>query len=251
MNLSPNQAQALQAYVNNLVQAGTPPDQIPLMVAQYRQKAFRPAGPATIPEFDVSGNPIMSGAPKAPPPPVVGANPGPVNPGMAQPSPIGAGDGNQIAAPQQHPTPYAPTQPMGPPQAGASGMASPYAGQSVWDNPETVKQVLAMGGFDRQQQELDAQRQRAMELRDARGANGIQAGRVYVASSPFSHLGAALKNYAGLRKERTLDKRQTGLNEQRTSATDAFAEALRNARNGRKPLPPTPERPYYDEGGIV
>lgn len=114
-----------------------------------------------------------------------------------------------------------------PPESSSPTPPSPPS-LSILDNPEAVESVLGMGENNRQMRYAEAMRDQAMPE-----GRYVSNGRLYVAGSPFEHLGVGYAKYKA-------GKRANQLGEKNMDAKRAIIEALRDKAN--KPEPPVKDR---------
>lgn len=97
--------------------------------------------------------------------------------------------------------------------------------------PEEIEQLAALGVSQDKLQALQGQIQQAEAMRDARGPDGIQAGRTYHAAHPLSHISNTVNNIRGHRRAQDLYGQQDQMIDQMGNTRQAMMSAI--MRQGR------------------
>ena len=93
-------------------------------------------------------------------------------------------------------------------------------------SPEVLKQLMELGVLGGESDILTEEMLAATALRDAPGAQGRQAGRVFVAANPLEHLSSALRQYRGGKQVGDVRERQRGVLDRQAAGREAYGKAL-------------------------
>jgi len=73
---------------------------------------------------------------------------------------------------------------------------------------EQIASILGLAGLSSEEMDMKRQQEEADALRATPGPEGRTAGNIYQAANPMEHIGAGMKQYAGMRQSQDLEARR-------------------------------------------